>query len=259
MGAIPHLNELRASFAKDGLRILAITSEDAEKIEPFVPQKGITYSVGLISEQTPYGSGGIPHAYLVAPDGTVAWEGHPASLSEGEIEKHLKKVKDFYLRPLDAALKSASAAFQKGDLGAAESLAKDGSREAEADAQHILGRVEKYRAYWKREVEEGEKIGSYDRVFAALDLVSKHFKGTVDATWADTHEKELKADPAVKKELAASKELDKIAAEKAEAGTRAKKIAEVADRLEKFLKKHEGLKTAERAKQMLEGLKAAPH
>ncbi len=259
MGAIPHLNELRASFAKEGLRILAITSEDAEKIEPFVPQKGITYSVGLISEQTPYGSGGIPHAYLVAPDGTVAWEGHPASLTEGEIEKHLKKVKEFHLRPLDAALKPASAAFTKGDLGAAEQLAKDALRASEADAQHVISRVEKYRAYWKHEVAEGEKLGSYDRVFAALDRVSKHLKGTEDATWADAREKELKADPAVKKELAASKELDKIAAEKADAGDRPKKIAEVAERLEKFLKKHTGLKTAARAQQMLDGLKAAPH
>ena len=39
-----------------------------------------------------YSTGGIPSAYLIAPDGTVAWQGHPGNLTDDDIESALKKV-----------------------------------------------------------------------------------------------------------------------------------------------------------------------
>jgi len=34
----------------------------------------------------------VPTAYLIAPDGTVTWQGHPGDLSDEQIEEQLKEV-----------------------------------------------------------------------------------------------------------------------------------------------------------------------
>ncbi|MHC5050402.1 MAG: peroxiredoxin family protein, partial [Planctomycetota bacterium] len=89
------MNELRASYEKKGLRIVAISSEDAGKVGEFVIANAITYPVGIAKKTQDYGSGGIPHAYLISPAGKVVWDGHPAALQNGQIEKLLRKTKDF--------------------------------------------------------------------------------------------------------------------------------------------------------------------
>ena len=40
-----------------------------------------------------YRTDGIPHGWLVSPQGSIVWEGHPASLTNGTIEEHLKGVR----------------------------------------------------------------------------------------------------------------------------------------------------------------------
>jgi len=258
------LNELRESFGPRGFRILALTSEDQGVVEPFVAQHGVTYSVGIGGDaEEHYGGGGIPHAYLIDPDGTVAWEGHPASLNDGEIEKLLRRTRDFYLRDVVEALRPAARAFGKGSLVEARTLAQEvkdhaGDEETMIDAQYVLDRVQATRDYWAREVQEGEAAGRYEQVFAALEKLQKHFDGGPAGEEAAARLKELKASADVKTELKAAKELDRLRADFSDAGTSERKLDDVARKLERFLKKYEGTKNAIRGERLLAAVRAAP-
>ena len=229
-------------------------------VSGWVPSNGISYPVG-IAKQHPYGGGGIPHAYLISPDGMVVWDGHPASLQDNQIENLLRRSSKFYVRKVDAAVRPAAKAFKAGKMAQAESLAKalqgkEGlSRAAIADADHVLARVAKTRGYWKGRVEQGEKDGDYTPVFNALALLKKHFAGGEDATWAAGKEKALKADPAVKKERKAAKQLLKLWAGKQKAGRSEKKLKALLKKVEKFIARNEGTKTAERAKSLTSAIR----
>jgi len=261
---VPHLNELRASYEKKGLRIVAISSEDAGKVGEFVIANNITYPVGIAKNTEGYGSGGIPHAYLISPDGKVVWEGHPGSLKNEEIEPLLRKTKDFYVRKVVPEVKPAAAAFTKGRLVEARNLAnaikdKEGvGRGAVADAEYVLARVEAMRTAWTKKVENGAKAGVYLDVFDALGKIQKHFPGTEEAQTAATKLAELKADPNVKLELKASKSLDKLVQQKTKAGKSGKKLDSVRKRVESFIKKYEGTKAAERAEMLRKAILKAP-
>jgi hypothetical protein len=243
---------------------VAISNEDAGKVGEFVIANNLTYPVGIAKKTEGYGSGGIPHAYLISPDGKVVWDGHPASLSNGQVEKLLRKTKDFYVRKVAPEVKPAAAAFTKGNLVKAQKLAnaikdREGvGRGAVADAEYVLARVEAMRTAWTRRVENGTKAGLYLDVFDTLGKIQKHFPGTEEAQAAATKLAELKADPNVKRELKASKALDKLVQRKTKAGTSGKKLDAVRKKVEKFIKKYDGTKAAERAEMLRKAILKAP-
>jgi len=258
------LNELRESFGPKGFRILAITSEEKSVVEPWLAQNGVQYTVGIGGNAADgYGGGGIPHAYLVDPEGTVVWEGHPASLSDGDVEKLLRRTKDFYLRDVHGDLKEAARAFEKGQLVQARTLAQEIKDQASdeqiiSDAQYVLNRVQATRDFWKRQANEGEAAGLYEQVFDSLEKLEKHFDGGPAGEEAAARLKELKADAQVKVELKACKELDRLRGDFADAGTSERKLDDVARKLERFLQKYEGTKTAARAQRLLQAVERAP-
>jgi len=240
------------------LRILAISDEDPGTVEPFILEKGITYPVGISKDRSGYGGGGIPHAYLIGPDGVVVWQGHPASLSEGEIEKATRKTKDFYVRKVTSELKPAASAFEKGKLNEAKALAeaakaKGGDADVTTDADYILARVNQFLSFWNKTVEQASAEGRYDDVLDALEKIQKHFPGTDEASLAATKEKELKADPTVKAELDAWKKLDKLIEGVRKAEGDPKKLKPIQKKLEKFIEQNGASKAAKRAQQVLDG------
>ena len=241
--------------------MLALSAEEEGKLDPFVASKGINYSVGVGGRWNGWGSGGIPHAYLVAPDGTVAWEGHPASLKDGQIEDLLRKVQKFYLRPVAPELKQAAAAFKKGKLVTAKALAKQATEvgrlddTVKTDAEYVIARVDELLATWKKQVEMAEASASYNDAYDVLDMIKKHFAGSEDAKWAVEKKKALKADPEVKRELKAQKSLHKLFEEGEKAAKNSKKRAALIKKVEKFVNKWEGTKTAKRAESFLDSLR----
>jgi len=228
-------------------------------VQPFILANGITYPVGIAADQAGWGSGGIPHAYLVGPDGVVVWEGHPAELQEGVIEDATRKAKDFYVRKVVAEVKPAAAAFEKGKLSEAKALAEaakaKGGRGVEEDADYILRRVAETLAFWNRTVETSSAEGQYGDVFDALGKIQKHCPGGEEATAAAAKEKELKADPAVLAELDAWKKLDRLIEESQRAEGDEKKLKAVAKKLEKFLEANGSSKAAKRARQVLSAVR----
>lgn len=87
---IPHLRNLHDKLAGDGLVVVAISDEALAKVQPFAEQNQMTYPIAIArNAMRDWGVRGIPHAFLIAPDGKVAWSGHPGTLTEATITPHL--------------------------------------------------------------------------------------------------------------------------------------------------------------------------
>jgi hypothetical protein len=189
------------------------------------------------------------------------WDGHPAHLPDDQLEDALRRARDFYLRKVVSELKPAAAAFEKGKLSEASTLAAaakanaGGNREVEADADYVVSRVSATVAIWKRTIDGASTDGRYDRVFDALGKIQKHCPGTEEATAAAAKDKELKADPAVQADLEASKKLDKLVEDAQRAKGDDKKLKGVAKKLEKFIEANGTAKAAKRAQQLLDALR----
>jgi hypothetical protein len=199
--------------------------------------------------QEGYGSGGIPHAYLIGPDGMVAWHGHPARLQDSAIQALLRKAQKFYLPETAPEVKSAADAFKKGKLSKAEQLAK---KIEHRDATHIAERVEALRKSWKGQVEKSIQAGAYADAAAVCARIKKHFAGGEAAKWAADQEKKIKTDPQIKKDKKALKALIPLAETSVKlrrADEKGRK--ELIKDLRRYVKKYEGTKPAELAGHIL--------
>lgn len=94
--SIPHLTEIQKKFAQRGVEVVGITSEDPDEVEPFVQKQGegMAYAVAVDDRRKTsnaymgaFGVRGIPHAFVVDPQGRIAWHGHPMENLEEVVEK----------------------------------------------------------------------------------------------------------------------------------------------------------------------------
>ncbi len=78
--AAPHLNALYSKYKADRVIFIGLTEEPAAKVKAFVAANKIQYPVGAGSASVRlYGIRRIPRAFVVAPGGRIAWEGHPTT------------------------------------------------------------------------------------------------------------------------------------------------------------------------------------
>ncbi|HZE97690.1 MAG TPA: TlpA disulfide reductase family protein [Planctomycetota bacterium] len=76
--SIPHLVSLRDKIDKSKLEIIGLTDEPLSKVEKFAKDMKMNYTVGYGSTSgEAYNVTGIPHAFVIGPDGLVKWDGHP--------------------------------------------------------------------------------------------------------------------------------------------------------------------------------------
>ena len=84
--SIPHLTELQRKFKDQGVVIIGISTEEAEKVAVFVEKMGekMDYTVAVDDQgfttkayMDPFGIDGIPHAFVVDKEGKLVWQGHP--------------------------------------------------------------------------------------------------------------------------------------------------------------------------------------
>jgi thiol-disulfide isomerase/thioredoxin len=93
--AMPHLQEVQAKHAKDGVRVVAVSKADQrntlEKVEAMVKEKNaaglMQYSVAFDGDKRTYEAfmggakqRGIPHVFVVDGAGRVAFIGHPMEM-----------------------------------------------------------------------------------------------------------------------------------------------------------------------------------
>jgi thiol-disulfide isomerase/thioredoxin len=96
--AIPHLNALHSRYKVDRVVFIGLTEEPAAKVKSFVAANDIRYPVGAGSASVRlYGIRRIPRAFVVAPGGRIAWEGHPTAGPAGadgpglsDLERRIK-------------------------------------------------------------------------------------------------------------------------------------------------------------------------
>ncbi len=119
---IPHLTELQSEYA-EYIHITGISDEDKTTVVPFVEKQGdrMNYCV-VYTDRANYAETygplfqGIPHAFLISPDGEFLWHGHP-----GEMDVILKQaIAGTY--DIEAAKRKAEA--QKQSAGLEEALQK---------------------------------------------------------------------------------------------------------------------------------------
>jgi len=96
---IPHLREINSEYKSQGVAMISVSVDskrDLPKARKMIREKRMAWTMVLDAEQgRPLdkqffkGGYGIPHAFLISPDGKLLWEGHPGSL-EKQIKSALK-------------------------------------------------------------------------------------------------------------------------------------------------------------------------
>ncbi|MBK8098960.1 MAG: TlpA family protein disulfide reductase [Planctomycetes bacterium] len=84
---IPRLRTLHDTCADRGLVVVSVAEEPAATVRPFAEQNGMTWPVAVAEgAMKAWQVRGVPHAFLIGPDGKIAWTGHPGALQDKNIE-----------------------------------------------------------------------------------------------------------------------------------------------------------------------------
>lgn len=135
--SIPHLNEIHQKFKDKGLVVIGqdCWEEDESLVTPFIKKMGekMTYRVALDNKDgnakgkmaenwmNAAGQNGIPTAFIINPDGVLAWVGHPMTLDDGIISSIMNRTFDIQKSAAtflnQAKIGALSQAFNKGIRG----------------------------------------------------------------------------------------------------------------------------------------------
>jgi hypothetical protein len=101
---VGHLSKLQDKYRNKGVTVIGLTGEDRRTNLRYMLHQdpGFTYKVaigGAPGYETPQ----FPWSVLIAPDGTIAWQGSPARMSE---KKHLKPLLADVRKPTPAELEA---------------------------------------------------------------------------------------------------------------------------------------------------------
>ncbi len=98
--SIPHLTELQRKYKDQGVVVIGISAEPANKVREFVKTAGdkMGYTIACDrAQQTTmaymraFGQGGIPHAFVIDKQGRIIWHANPLNPPDG-IEQVLDLV-----------------------------------------------------------------------------------------------------------------------------------------------------------------------
>ncbi len=96
--SIPHLNELHNKFKDKGIVVIGqdVWEQNTSAVAPFIKKMGekMTYRVALDTDKGAMADtwmkaanqNGIPTAFVINKEGTIAWIGHPMTLKEGLLQ-----------------------------------------------------------------------------------------------------------------------------------------------------------------------------
>lgn len=262
MKALPSVEALWQKNKDRGLHIFLVESQGGtlEDISKYVKDRNLTFPVAIRNEcdfDGYKGGNGLPYAFVVGPDGKVAWQGRDGYAAV--IEKELARIKYPGLGKLDVAPELVKAATQFGTgnyASAREDAMKVKEKEADneavvADADFIIKRVEARVAGLRSKIDAAKEKRRYHEAVAMLEELSgKAYKGMEESDKAGEELKELKKDKEVKAELKAWSDLAKVL----EANEKAKSDVDRKKNLIKFVEKNEGMAAAEEAKALADAI-----
>ncbi len=179
-----------------------------------------------------YSTGGVPSAYLIGPDGTVVWHGHPGKLNDEAIETHLKDVEKAArvstwafvitksLPPVPDKLKDVQKLLVKMKFGSALKKAETIVPKLEGSEQENGEKIREWIANVGTSAMEAAaglvRDGQVYKGVLKYDEVEERFKGHDLAKQAKAAVKALKADKAMALEIKASEKFEKIKDEMAD-------------------------------------------
>ncbi len=197
---IPHIRELHEKYASQGLVIIGHTDESSQGLEEFVKSAPIPYLITIGDEiGKSWGVTGIPHVFILDPDGKIAWSGHPGLLQEKTITDLLVKVKPswpptprFAKPSADAKVAALEQQASAGKVGSAvKTLAKLTSEAAKASSEHIAAWKTEQDAALDKLVTDGDIYGAW----RLADALADAYKGVDDAKSYQERAGTLKKDP----------------------------------------------------------------
>lgn len=244
--------------------LLHAQSEDQEWMEKYAKDRGLTLPIPMKLECNFEAYDGnrritLPYAYVIGPDGVVAWQGKTGY--EAEVRKQLARIKYPKLRRMEVLPQVAKAAadFEAGSYASAraaavklrESSMQEGATDEAlfADAQFVIDAVDEHVVKLHGRIDELKATRRYHEALPLLEELSgKAYAGMDASTEAKEELKKLKADKDVKAELKAWGELEKML----EANKKVKEPKDRRKNIQKFIARNVGTAAAEEAATLLE-------
>ncbi len=92
VAAVPQLRRLEENYSGDGLLVLSVTNDPAEKVKAFLEQNSLKTVVALDSNYKTtltYGVQGVPWSFLIGASGKIVWQGDPRAVDEIQLQSEL--------------------------------------------------------------------------------------------------------------------------------------------------------------------------
>jgi peroxiredoxin len=203
--AVPHLNELQQGRFERGVRVIGLGFEPLERLQTFHAERKLAYPVAQVDLEVfrDYGVSALPTAFLVSPEGTVAWAGVPERLTLAELDRHLLASPAWPSVP--PALEPAAELLRQDALAQARvalqrCVARTGCGDVEASAATaLLAWIDRYAARLaemaRMDAARGDPVAA-DRAWSVLA------DGLGDRA-ARVERDALRADPARRREIEA--------------------------------------------------------
>ena len=216
MAGVPHLIELNNAYREKGFEILAVSKEDAGLIESkLISAKKPTYGVVKADIGSLYTTNGIPHGWVLDPEGKCIWEGHPANIKNETIEEWIKDLAPGKItKEVSKQLKGAVEAYNKGQFGKAYDEAgkylADEDAAVKADAEYVNGVVEKRKAFGEAKAKKFRDAGDLTKLVPVLEEEGKAWEGSEYGKACADEAKTVKASKEFKDCSKAQDALDKL-------------------------------------------------
>lgn len=256
---MPSINAFHDTWKDKGVTVLALSQEGKGVVHRFVDEHDIRYPVAIDpggKTTRAYGVRGYPTAFVIDPDGAIAWRGHPAD-EDGLVSavRDALKTAVFVALPEDPPkrLEKAVAEAAKGHYGKACTIASRYAHDAdEALAEAARDLAEDIDVLVEKQLERAErrvKHGAYHDAVSGLRHVETMLEGCnhEDAIHERIHD--IETLPEAKDDLAAGRSLEKILKKIGSV-----KPAQAAARLRSLLKEYPETAVADRAREILENL-----
>lgn len=211
-----HLNELHEEFADEGLSILAVSDEPTSRIEAFIEQHGAKYPIitdgnGCISA---YQVSAVPSSFLIGPEGTILWSGHPSGFTSEVVKEHIGDVQ--LLPDFPKSLAAVERSMKKGKYGDAlkkvEALITKGKLPDEDKdvAERVRAHIDGVASRGLKRAAKNLRDRKVSEAYAAYEKLEEKFKGHDYSKKAKAAAKALMANKDNKAEIKAAEKWAKI-------------------------------------------------
>ena len=217
------------------------------------------------SANAAYGVSGIPHSFLIGPDGNIAWHGHPSEVNKGMLKNILKGAKkpaggmlgvktDF---TVEARVVKAQQLAANGDVAdalkdiAAILADAKSTDQQKSDATAVRDAIVRHAENLSATAESLVKAKDLPKALLVFDTLSKELASIDAGVNAKKRVEAIRADKTLMAELDAAKAFDKLRdMVKPLSSDKAK------GKYDDFAKKYSGTKAADRAKALSRATKS---